>query len=267
VGLALIEGGGRRLSFTASDRDAAAAPVWCHVDAYDDVPLNSVIRTGRPVLGTLDTLHQRYPGFVERQRGTGTVALAAVPIVAAGQTLGGYVLFFDEAQRLHTEQQRELEELGRELGLELRRAQRSDHRAASDYREEEVPPGAAAAVFDVGPDPAAVGSARRFLRGTLSDWGVDEESTDTAVLCLSELVTNALIHTEAGCSVRIVLDRDVLTTSVRDLGNRDAMAVEPLVDPLQVHGRGLQIVDALATRWGSTLDRGGTTVWFVLDLE
>lgn len=76
-----------------------------------------------------------------------------------------------------------------------------------------------------------------------------------------------MIHTQAGCSVRLLLERGVLTTSVRDLGARDRMPVEPLADPLQVHGRGLQIVDALATRWGSTLDSGGTTVWFVLDLE
>lgn len=267
VGLALVEEGGRRLRFTASDRDGAAAPDWCHVDAYDDVPLNSAVRTGQPVVGALDDLHQRYPEFVERQRGTGTSALAAIPIVAAGQTLGAYVLFFDEEQPLHVAQQRELEQLGRELGVELRRAQRSAHRATSVTREEDVPAGAAVAVHDVRPDPAAVGSARRFLRNTLSDWGVDEETADTAALCLSELVTNAVIHTQAGCSVRVLLDRGVLTTSVRDLGSREGMAVEPLADPLQVHGRGLQIVDALATRWGSTLDSGGTTVWFVLDLE
>jgi hypothetical protein len=33
-----------------------------------------------------------------------------------------------------------------------------------------------------------------------------------------------------------------------------------------VHGRGLQLVEALSSRWGYELDADGTTVWFVLDL-
>ena len=37
------------------------------------------------------------------------------------------------------------------------------------------------------------------------------------------------------------------------------------LDPLAVHGRGLQIVDACSTRWGSELDAVGMTVWFVLE--
>ena len=79
-------------------------------------------------------------------------------------------------------------------------------------------------------------------------------------------MTNAVIHTQSGCSVRVMLEPGVLTISVRDMGG-ERMEVEQLADPLQVHGRGLHLVDALATRWGSTLDRAGTTVWFVLDLE
>jgi hypothetical protein len=34
---------------------------------------------------------------------------------------------------------------------------------------------------------------------------------------------------------------------------------------LAVHGRGLQLVDAFSTRWGSELDAVGMTVWFVLE--
>jgi anti-sigma regulatory factor (Ser/Thr protein kinase) len=85
------------------------------------------------------------------------------------------------------------------------------------------------------------------------------------VLCLSELVTNALIHTPTGCAVRVLLDDGVLTTTVRDAGASDAGTVEPLEDPLRVHGRGLQLVEAVAARWGSELDSVGTTVWFVLE--
>src|SRR3954468_3595383 len=67
VGLALVEGGGRRLSFTASDRDRRTVTDWCLVDAYDDVPLNNAIRTGRPITGSLEELAGRYDEFGARQ--------------------------------------------------------------------------------------------------------------------------------------------------------------------------------------------------------
>ena len=66
-----------------------------------------------------------------------------------------------------------------------------------------MPSGAVVAFHEVPPDAAAVAAARRFLRHTLREWGVDDDTTDAAVLCLSELVTNALIHTPAGCAVRV----------------------------------------------------------------
>lgn len=265
VGLALAEGGGRRLRFTASDRGTASGLEWCYVDAYDDVPLNTAVRTGQPILGSLDELAHRYPAFVDRQHGTTTSALAAMPLVTAGQTLGGYVLFFDESQEFDEEQLLELSRLGEEAAGGLRHSQRGQARTGPDLSAEPVPPGARAAVHDVPAEPAGVGQARRFLRRTLQEWGVDEDTTDTAELCLSELVTNAVMHTRAGCGVRLLLDRGVLTTTVRDYGTENATPVAEVDDPLQTHGRGLLLVDALASRWGSELDSVGTTVWFVLE--
>src|SRR5919112_865186 len=54
AGIALSEGGGRRLRFRSSDGRR-----WCHIDAYDDVPLTAVVRTGGPLLGALDDLRTR----------------------------------------------------------------------------------------------------------------------------------------------------------------------------------------------------------------
>jgi hypothetical protein len=59
AGLALAEGGGRRLLFAASDRDNERSVQWCEVDAYEDVPLNHTVRTGEPVVGSLDEIAQR----------------------------------------------------------------------------------------------------------------------------------------------------------------------------------------------------------------
>jgi anti-sigma regulatory factor (Ser/Thr protein kinase) len=268
VGLALVEGGGRRLRFTASDRDGSASLPWCHVDAYDDVPLNAAVRSGQAVIGTIDDLEQRFPQFVELQRGTATVALAAVPLVAGELVLGGFVLFYDSQPVLGVRHHRELARLGRALGTRLRTAQRSRKRpsaAPASATQAEAPAGAVVAVHQVAGHPEAVGEARQFLRATLHGWGVDASVVDTAVLCLSELVTNAVIHSLEGCLVRVVLHEGVVRVAVRDAGvSRPARVASP-ADPLQVHGRGLQLVEALASRWGHDIDPEGLSAWFEVE--
>ena len=108
-------------------------------------------------------------------------------------------------------------------------------------------------------------ASRTFFQETLDGWGVDRERHDTATLCLSELVTNAVIHSHGGCVVRVVLHSDVLTVWVRDSGIAGAVPLEPSGDPLEVHGRGLQLVEALATSWGHDVDVDGASVWFAID--
>ena len=265
VGLALAEGGGRRLLFCASDRDNKHRVDWCEIDAYDHVPLNHSVRTGETVVGSLDDLAGRYPTFTDRQ--TSTVgSLASIPIVAAGHIQGGYVLFYDTPQGFDRPQLAELEDLGARLGADLRRIQRTTMHISRSLGDEPVRHGAPAATYTVAADPRAVADARHFVLGTLAAWGIDGDTVDKAILCLSELVTNAMIHTDAGCELRVVLDRDVLTTTVRDGGSSVVVDLSSVtVDPLAVHGRGLQLVEALSTRWGSELDALGMTVWFVLE--
>jgi anti-sigma regulatory factor (Ser/Thr protein kinase) len=262
AGLALPVGGGRQSRFTVSDRARPGPVEWCLIDAYDDVPLNTAVRTGQPVFGALDHLEDAYADFVERQRQTATVAVAAVPIVAAGETVGGLVVFFQRRQEFRPAQRDALMRLGEDLGTLLR-----------DYDPPESHPRLAAApsspeakvaVHSVAADLAAVSVARRFLGALLEDWGVDEDTRELAVLCLSELVTNALIHGQAGCVVRVVQERDVLTTTVRDGGPEGAISAVAGEEPLEVHGRGLRLVDALVSRWGSATDATGTTVWFAV---
>jgi anti-sigma regulatory factor (Ser/Thr protein kinase) len=263
VGLALAEAGGRHLAFTASDRTQESAASWCRVDAYDDLPLNTTVRTGAPVLGALDDLAADYADFVGRQDRARTHAIAAVPIVAAGQVLGGYVLYFDSAQHFDSVQLEMLEDTGRDLGSSLRQVQVRRPRAAYHSPVDGVT-GVLSATHVVADDLAAVGEAREFLRETFVAWGLDDDLVYTASLCLSELVTNAVIHASGGCVVHVQLDGEVVTTSVVDEGLRLGPDVPSGADPLQTHGRGLQIVDALAERWGSVLDESGSTVWFVL---
>ena len=267
VGLALVEGGGRRLRFTATERRTAADLGWCHIDAYDDVPLNDAIRHGTPVIGALGELQPGYAGFVAAQGTTPHVAVAAVPISAGGEVLGGYVLFFDEEQPFDRRQRAELGRIGHRLGSSLRGVLRRDRRRPVGTRSQPATPaGARVAVHEVRAELAAVGAARRFLRDTLAGWDVATARAETAMLCLSELVTNAVIHSHGGCVVRVVLHRDELTVWVRDSGIAGAVPLVPSGDPLEVHGRGLQLVEALTTSWGHDTDAEGASVWFALDV-
>ena len=119
-------------------------------------------------------------------------------------------------------------------------------------------------------DPESVGRARRFLRGFLGD-DVSPDALANAELCLSEIATNALVHSHGTYELRVTLDGMQLTVAVRDRGQSGAQTLaEPAApedDPLEISGRGLQLVEALADRWGSERDALGTIVWFSLDLR
>jgi anti-sigma regulatory factor (Ser/Thr protein kinase) len=282
AGLALTEGGGRRLRFTASDRTGVAVE-WCHIDAYDDVPLTLVVRTGERVAGTVAALTPLFPEYAARQVGGPTVALVAAPLVTARQVLGGVVVFLDDADAFGPRLRERLTARADDLAEEVRRAQLRSPRTGGRLADEPVQPGTVVAGCEVEGDPRAVGTARRFARAALAEAGLDDDLIDTAVLCLSEIVTNAVIHTGSASELRVSVHDHVVTIAVRDQGShrgdqvRDGSAgpgrpddltdVAALADPLRVHGRGLQLVDALSARWGSELDDVGTTVWFVLEAD
>lgn len=266
AGLALTEGGGRRLHFTASDRQGPLVD-WCLIDAYEDVPLTAVVRTGEVLLGGLDELEDRFYGVVAKQREAGIASMASVPLVADGPPVGGLVLFYGTDQRFSPEQRLDLVRRAMQIATAVRAAQAAAPRTGPALAEQPVPAGAQVLDTEVEPDPRAVGAVRRALRRRLEEWEVGDDVADDALLCLSEIVTNAVVHTGSSSELRVTLDGGVLTVVLRDAGarHRPAVASTDLVDPLRVHGRGLALVAELSDRWGSELDADGTTVWFVLD--
>jgi serine phosphatase RsbU (regulator of sigma subunit)/anti-sigma regulatory factor (Ser/Thr protein kinase) len=114
-------------------------------------------------------------------------------------------------------------------------------------------------------DNTAPGTARRFLREQLRDWAVEEETVEVAELCVSELVTNAVIHTGTSAEVTLHLDADFLTVLVRDGGGSGSVRRPTDSDALAVSGRGLSLVDAVATAWAAEHGADGTTVWFEIE--
>ncbi|WP_326700719.1 ATP-binding protein [Streptomyces sp. NBC_01754] len=115
-------------------------------------------------------------------------------------------------------------------------------------------------------DLPAVGEVRGALREFLRHRSGPEE-TDTAELLLSELVTNALIHTRNGAAVTVTSAPGRLRVEVRDFVTRQAPA--PYVPNADdgTHGRGLLLVRSLADSWGVTAQALGKVVWFELTGE
>jgi anti-sigma regulatory factor (Ser/Thr protein kinase) len=105
-------------------------------------------------------------------------------------------------------------------------------------------------------------SARRFVAAALRRWGCPDDFIELVLLLTSELVTNAYRHAGTETRVSVRFDDDCTRVEVRDVG-RGEPELQPL-DTDRVDGRGLQIVDALADRWGYHSNAGGTAVWFEL---
>jgi anti-sigma regulatory factor (Ser/Thr protein kinase) len=150
-------------------------------------------------------------------------------------------------------------------------------------------------------EPIRVSEARREAQATFTEWGLPPEQVELACLLVSEVVTNVVLHTAApprprriafapagagtapggsllsgwgdtdefptiGASKRFTLrlrrgaaavwaevfDTDLRLPRIRSAGETDE------------GGRGLYLVDQLATRWGSRPTRDGKAVWFEL---
>jgi anti-sigma regulatory factor (Ser/Thr protein kinase) len=109
----------------------------------------------------------------------------------------------------------------------------------------------------------SVGAARRFVAAALRRHAALPEMIDTACLLTSELVTNALVH--AGS--RVDLSVTVANHGVHvEVGDSSRVTAEPRsIGSEAVAGRGLHIVEAMSSRWGSTVIGDGKRVWFELD--
>ncbi|MGP8299712.1 ATP-binding protein [Streptomyces inhibens] len=118
------------------------------------------------------------------------------------------------------------------------------------------------AAYQLPSDQRSVGRARQMLRHQLQSWHVDSELDYMAELLLSELVTNAVNAQAAAAEevgVRITLSASCLRLEVRDTS--DELPVMNQAEEDEECGRGLVLVDALASGWGVDQDGIGKVVW------
>jgi anti-sigma regulatory factor (Ser/Thr protein kinase) len=112
-------------------------------------------------------------------------------------------------------------------------------------------------------EPEQVAEARRLVSDYLRDRG--EEDGEVAVLLTSELVTNAILYGHGPLELRAHTEGSALRIEVRDQEPASPPVLRSDADLTEIGGRGLQLVDTLADRWGWSAEAQGKVVWFELD--
>ena len=108
-----------------------------------------------------------------------------------------------------------------------------------------------------------VRESRSLVRSALGDGFGDR--AEVAELLTSELVTNAIVHGRGAVELSILLEGGRLHVCVEDAN--ESIPIVCRVGTDREHGRGMAIVNTLATSWGvAPRPAGGKTVWFDLDL-
>ena len=113
------------------------------------------------------------------------------------------------------------------------------------------------------PTAHGVRSARQFAAGFVDDYDVDVR--ETVVLLVSELVSNAVQHggphdSLATVGLEVETRSDRVRVEVADAGTGAPRPGDGAVE--HPSGRGLLLVEALASRWGCEQLPVGKTVWF-----
>lgn len=105
----------------------------------------------------------------------------------------------------------------------------------------------------------------RRAREAVAEVLAEEPCLPELLLCVSEVVTNAVVHTRSPRRLRVTQRPGAVRVEVTD-GDPRRPVVRP-DDPTASSGRGLRIVEQLAARWGTEPTGGGKAVWFEFDLD
>ncbi|MFE3030509.1 SpoIIE family protein phosphatase [Streptomyces canus] len=122
--------------------------------------------------------------------------------------------------------------------------------------------------------PLAPGSARALLRAAVTEWAelalpgsefLTDQQAEDAMVVVSELVTNAVVHAGTDIEVDCRLEAHTGALVVEVLDHHPSRAprdgdLEPAYGTPE-HGRGLRLVAALSETWGITYRTGAKTVW------
>lgn len=112
--------------------------------------------------------------------------------------------------------------------------------------------------IELPPDPTSAAVARRAVRDACAGIDVD---LDLLVLCASELVANAVLHGTPPLEMVVLVGEEAIRVEVRDGSSQLALRRRPVIAET-LSGRGLGILDAVASEWGSEPTGNGKVTWF-----
>jgi anti-sigma regulatory factor (Ser/Thr protein kinase) len=122
---------------------------------------------------------------------------------------------------------------------------------------------------DLPPIRSSSALARELVRSTCQRWRVPD-LFGAAELVVSELVSNAILHAGTGLTVVLLLSARHLHIVVRDGSKRpptlNHSEADRTPEEAALHGRGLLLVDAVASSWGMMLTHDGKAVWAAIGL-
>jgi len=117
-------------------------------------------------------------------------------------------------------------------------------------------------------DVACVPRARHWLMRVCRDHTVDDDLWDLLALLSTELVANAVLHGAAPAELTVTVTGTAATGIGVVVTCSDGSPQLPTVQDVQVEatgGRGVALIDMLASAWGAQAQDGGKSVWFRLD--
>jgi anti-sigma regulatory factor (Ser/Thr protein kinase) len=122
-------------------------------------------------------------------------------------------------------------------------------------------PWAVSSTYELPSRPSSARLARRLARGAMG--GCAEPLVETAELLITELISNAVRHASSPPVMRIDVDSGTVRIAVSDESTKTPDVRH--ADPEDEGGRGLLLVESLATSWGWTRTTGGKQIWFTLN--
>lgn len=111
---------------------------------------------------------------------------------------------------------------------------------------------------------ASVREGRRFVTTLLQSWGMDE-LVETTALLTSELLTNSVLHARTAIRLTVAGGDGCVDVVVQDGSRYSPRRRRHARDATT--GRGVELLERLATAWDVTVDDSGKSIRFTVSGE
>lgn len=188
----------------------------------------------------------------------GVRALCVVPIQLRDRPFGALALSFAEKDAFSVDERSFVRAVAHAAALAIDRIALTENRLSEpvDVSTTEI------SLQWNGGERVELYATRAWVRTLLADQST--EVINDAALCASELLTNAVEHAGAPRRLRLERSREALHIAADD-STRDSLP--RLREPDSNGGRGLRIIDRVASDWGTTPRPWGKTTWATLRLD